>query len=143
MNPGCVAALLVLSLAGCAAEQSSDAPAQRVASAVVDLSSPEATLAGYVDSLRRGDTNGVRQRHMRGGFKVRRPVPVVSYEIKKKTIYGQKEVDEWVAVPAARIGDVEFDVLMIETENRYMISYSFRNVDGRWLMYSHAAWGAP
>jgi len=110
--------------------------------AAPDLSSPEANLAGYIDSLRAGSTEGVRLRHVRG-FKVRRPIPIISYEIKEKFVFNQSDFDSGDALPPERIGDVRLDVLQAKPDETGMYTYVFRNIEGRWMMTSHAAWGAP
>lgn len=136
----------MLLIAGCSANP---APQNHVGttpsetSSALDLSSPEATMAGYFDSLRAGDSSGIRQRYLGRGFKVKRPVPIVSHTITKKTVYGQTEVDLYNTIPPPMIDDVELDVRVVEAEQTYMATYVLREVDEKWYIYSHAVWGAP
>lgn len=108
-----------------------------------ELSSPESTLEGYINALRNGDSSGVSRRFLDGGFKLKAPIPIESYSIVRKYEFGQKEVDEWQAIPPAKIGDVGLDVRETRESGELMISYWLRNVEGEWKVFSLAAWGAP
>ena len=85
-----------------------------VAEAQLDLSSPEATLAGYIESIRQGDVEGVLARyHNTKEFYLPGPMSIENYEIVKKIIFRTKEVQEWneqEIIPAAKAGDVQLDV---------------------------------
>jgi hypothetical protein len=109
-----------------------------------DLSSPEATLAGYIDSLRKGSVSGVLERfHGITEFKLPRSVPIQEYKIVKKVIFGPSEVENWNGhgiVPPAQLGDIELHVSEIVDGNEVLFSYNFRNFSGSWKIYSHSAW---
>jgi len=109
----------------------------------LDLSTPEATLAGYINSLREGNSDGIQQRYIGGGFDLKQAIPIISYEIQEKQILDQQAVNAWQGVPPSEVGDVELQVRQINPDSDNIYSYLFRNVDGQWLMYSHAAWGFP
>jgi len=61
-----------------------------------DLSSPEAALAGYIESLRHGNVEGVLARyHNADWFHLPGPVSIEDYEVVNKVIFGAKEVEAW------------------------------------------------
>lgn len=112
---------------------------------LIDLSSPEATLAGYIESLRQGNVKGVLDRY--DGikeFQLSRPIPIDKYQIVKKITYGKKEVTSWNDKgirPAAAIGDVELQVNEWINGKEQLYSYNFRLFNRSWKMISHSAWG--
>ncbi len=112
---------------------------------LVDLSSPEATLAGYIASLQHGNVKGVLDRY--DGIKefhLPRPIPIDKYQIVKKITYGRKEVTTWNDKgirPASAIGDVELQVNEWINGKEQLFSYNFRSFNGSWKMISHSAWG--
>ena len=116
-----------------------------LANGQLDLSSPEATLAGYIESLRHGNVEGVLARyHNADQFYLPSPLPIENYEIVNKIILGNKEVQEWNRkriIPAAKLGDVQLDVRERVAGRDQMFSYNFRKIDGRWKLISHSAWG--
>ena len=109
----------------------------------LDLTTPENTLAGYIEALRSGDSEGVQQHYLGGGFKLKRSIPIQSYEIEEKKVYGQREVNAWVALPAAKIGDVELTVHQNEPNRSDTYTYLLRNQNGEWKIFSHARWDQP
>ena len=107
----------------------------------IDMSSPEATLAGYIDSLRSGNASGVLERYEGRGFYIHEPSSIQEYKVVKKIIYGVQEIEAWGdATPEVKLGDVEFQVSQIEDGAEYMYSYWFRNSRNTWKMYSHVRW---
>lgn len=110
-----------------------------------DLSAPEITLNGYIESLRNGNLAGVKERYFPSDidFYLPDPIPIKSYVIIKKITFGKKEVERWNSqgtIPQAKIGDVELQVKeWIGTTGR-MVSYFLRNYDGKWKIFSHSAW---
>ncbi|HMG59576.1 MAG TPA: hypothetical protein VK583_07605 [Burkholderiales bacterium] len=112
-----------------------------------DYSSPESTLALYIDALRSGDVARVLATFddPTGGFNLPKPLPISSYRITKRIVYGPEKVRKYnypgIIVPA-RVGDIELQVLEILDGHKDMFSYNFRRIDGRWKMYSGSMWGA-
>jgi len=115
------------------------------AAVAADLSSPEATLADYIESLRKGDVNGVLERYEGiTKFHLPQPIPIQRYSTVKKVIFTSTEVADWNAkgiVPPAKIGDVELQVSERINDKEYMFSYNFRNMSGSWKIIAHSAWG--
>ena len=77
-------------------------------------------------------------------FYLPRPMSIENYEIVNKIIFGTKEVQEWNGrgiIPAAKVGDVQLDVRDRIAGRDQMFSYNFREIDGRWKLISHSAWG--
>ena len=116
------------------------------AAVAADLSSPEATLAGYIESLRKGNVNGVLERYEGiTKFHLPKPIPIQRYSIIKKVTFTSTEVADWNAngiVPPAKIGDVELQVSERVNDKEYMFSYNFRNMRGSWKIIAYSAWGA-
>ena len=112
---------------------------------LADLSTPEATLDGYIDSLKNGDASGVLKRyHGINEFTLPRPIPIQEYSIEQKITFTALEVAEWNGkgiVPRAQIGDIEFHVKELIDGMEQMYSYALRNYEGVWQIYSHYAWG--
>src|SRR5882762_227743 len=111
------------------------------ASAGGDYSSPEGTLAAYIEGLRSGDVARVLDTFddPKGGFNLPKPIPISSYRITKRIAYGPKRVEKWNSkgiIPQARVGDIELQVLEIVDGKKAMLSYNFRKIDGAWKMYS-------
>lgn len=116
-----------------------------VANDQLDLSSPEATLAGYIESLRHGNVEGVLARyHNVDQFRLPGRLRIEKYEIVNKIIFGNKEVEEWNGkgiIPSAKVGDVQLDVRESIDGRDQMFSYNFRKIDGSWKLICHFAWG--
>lgn len=106
----------------------------------VDLSSPEATLSGYIDSLVTGRGTGVLERYLGGGFYVRKPTPIQAYDIINKTVIDENAVEASQAPLDAELGDIELQVEQIKEESKYTMSYWLRNVSGAWKIYAHTRW---
>lgn len=117
------------------------------ASAEGDYSSPERTLASYIDGIRSGDVARVQAtfNDPKSGFSLPKPIPISSYRITKRIVYETEKVRKYnypgIIFPA-RIGDIELQVLQVVEGHKDMFSYNFRNVDGKWKMYSGSMWGA-
>ena len=117
------------------------------ASAEDGYSSPESTLALYIDGIRSGDVARVLATFddPKGGFNLPKPIPISSFRITKRIVYDAEKVRKYnypgIIVPA-RVGDIELQVLQVVEGHRDMFSYNFRNVDGKWKMYSSSMWGA-
>jgi hypothetical protein len=113
----------------------------------LDLSSPEATLAGYIESLRQGDVEGVLARyHGTKDFYLPGPLTIEDYEIVTKITFGKKEVQEWNGqkiIPAAKVGDVQLDVKQLRGDDSQMYSYFLREITGKWKLIAHYGWDAP
>jgi hypothetical protein len=118
-----------------------------LANAGGDYSSPETTLAAYIDGLRSGDVARILVTFddPKGGFNLPKPLPISNYRVTKRIVYGPKRVEKWNSqgiIPQARVGDVELQVLEIVDGKKEMYSYNFRKINGDWKMYSGGLWGA-
>jgi len=117
----------------------------RVASAAVDLSSPEATVGGYIECLKAGDLAGIKARYYPDTieYNLRGRSPIEDYVIAKKLVFTDKEVDGWNRVksrPQAKPGDVQLEVQEIIKGTNWLFSYILRNMDGSWKLISHSGW---
>ncbi len=114
------------------------------ATEIVDLSSPEATLSGYLKCFEKADVECVLKRyHGIKSFQIQK-AHTIEYKIIKKLTYGQKEVEAWNSKgikPVSEIGDVELQVQEEFSDYNGMWSYNFRNINGKWYIISHSAWG--
>jgi len=113
-----------------------------------DYSSPEATLATYINALKSGDKSQVLGcfHPKLGDFYLPGPAQIESYKIVKVIVYKQKETDDWNSkgiVPPAMIGDIDFQVEQTAYGKKQMYSYLMRNVNRKWKIISHAAWDQP
>ena len=110
----------------------------------VDLSSPEATLSGYLKCFENANVECVLKRyHGIKRFQINE-AHTIEYKIIKKIIYGPKKVEAWNSkgiVPSSQIGDVELQVREKFLGYEGMWSYNFRNINGKWYIISHSAWG--
>jgi hypothetical protein len=119
-------------------------PASALASDSVDLSTPEATLKGYLKCFETADVKCVLKRYYGiSSFRINQ-ASTVKYRITKKIVYGPHEVDAWNSkgiVPKSEIGDVQLQVQETFLNHTGMYSYNFRKVHGNWYIISHSAWG--
>jgi hypothetical protein len=79
-------------------------------------------------------------------FYLPQPVPIKSYKILKRIVYGQKETDDWNSrgiIPQAVLGDIDLQVEQEVYGKKRMYSYLMRNINGEWKIISHAAWNQP
>ena len=107
----------------------------------MDLSSPEVTLAGYIESLRQSDVEGVLARHHGAKeFYLPGPLTIENFEIVTKITFGEKEVQEWNG--QGKVGDVQLDVRELIAGHNQMFSYFFREIEGKWKLIAHYGWDA-
>ncbi len=112
---------------------------------IARFASPEITLQTYIEALRKADRSTVEECFDPPaiGFYLPGPLPVDTYRIQKRIVFGPKEVREWNSkgiIPAAREGDVELQVQELMNGIPNMFSYWFRSVDTGWKIYAHSAW---
>jgi hypothetical protein len=108
------------------------------------LGSPEQTLQHYIDSIRRGDVESVRECMYFGKFEMNGPMHVKTFRVKRRLRYGPKLVLEWNKKGFSRpaeVGDVELQVEQTVEGYVGMWSYWFRQKEGGWKIYALAAWG--
>ena len=113
-----------------------------------DLSTPENTLKSYIESKKMGDVSCLLKTYYNtDSFYLSGPQPIKSYKIIKKTVYTKKEADEWNRIgiiPAAKIGDVDFDVEETSFPNIIeTYGYLLRKFGNEWKIIAHSQWGAP
>ncbi|HAW51512.1 MAG TPA: hypothetical protein DCX54_04160 [Flavobacteriales bacterium] len=113
-----------------------------------DFSIPETTLEIYINALKQGDKNTIYNcfHPVLNEFQLPKPIPIEAYEIQKKIIYSQKEVSDWNTqgiLPPAKLGDIDLQVEQKSYGKKWMYSYLFRNINGKWKIISHAAWDQP
>jgi hypothetical protein len=138
--------IIVLAFCACFLSMACYSDSPETVFAGVDLSSPETTLAGYIESLRKGDSAGVRARYFPSDidFFLAYPIAIERYEIVKRIVFGKKEVERWNSLgimPQAKLGDVELQVKEWIGGTERMFSYYLRNIHGKWKIFSHSAWG--
>jgi len=110
-----------------------------------DLSSPEATISGYIECLKKGDLSGIKARYYPETiqYTLRGPSVIREYDITNKRTFTQKEVDNWNKVasrPRAQVGDVQMEVREIIQDSTWMFSYVLRNINDGWKLISHSGW---
>jgi hypothetical protein len=113
-----------------------------------DFASPEGTLGIYLNALKTGNKSQVLDCFYPklDDFYLPQPVPIKSYKILKRIVYGQKETDDWNSqgiIPQAVLGDIDLQVEQEIYGKKRMYSYLMRNVNGEWKIISHAAWDQP
>jgi hypothetical protein len=113
---------------------------------LVGLRHQKLTLKTYIEALRKGDLATVEEcfdpRAI--GFYLPEPLPIETYRIQKRIVFGPKEVRNWNSkgiIPAARAGDIELQVQELINGTPTMFSYWFRKVVSGWKIYAHSAWG--
>ncbi len=111
-----------------------------------DLSSPESALQGYLSCFETSDEKCVLT-HYHGikSFYTGEP-HVTKFKITEKVIYLEADAKKWNdagIVPSAKAGDVELEVFQQSGSHEGKYSYNLRKFGSKWLIYSHAAWGAP
>ena len=110
-----------------------------------DFSSPESTLEIYINALRTGDKKTLLKclHPIPSSFNLPGPEKIDSYSIKRKIVFGKKEVDEWNSkgiIPSVQIGDIDCHVEQIEDGEARMYSYTFRNISREWKIITFALW---
>jgi hypothetical protein len=113
-----------------------------------DFSSPEDTLDIYLSALKSGNKKQVLNcfSPKLNDFYLPEPVPIKSYKIIKRIVYGQEETEDWNSkgiMPPAEIGDIDLQVEQESYGKKWMYSYLMRNVNGYWKIISHSVWDQP
>ena len=113
-----------------------------------DFTSPDVTLGIYINALRTGDKSKVLDCFYPklDDFNLPQAVPIKSYKILKRIVYGQKETDDWNSkgiIPPAMLGDIDLQVEEESKGEKWMYSYLMRNISGEWKIISHAMWDQP
>ena len=108
------------------------------------FATPESTLKIYIEALRNGDRAAVAECFDPSAtdFYLPGPLPIGTYRIQKRIVFGPREVRNWNAIPAAREGDIELQVVAIMNGTSETFSYWFRKVSTGWKIYTHAGWAA-
>ena len=110
----------------------------------IDLSSPEATLSGYIACFKTANVKCVLKRyHGKNNLQINE-AHSTKYKIVKKIVYSSKEVESWNSkgiVPASEVGDIELQVQQEFLGYKGMWSYNFRKINSNWYIISHSAWG--
>ncbi|MCE5312368.1 MAG: hypothetical protein LLF86_04365 [Nitrospiraceae bacterium] len=107
----------------------------------VTLSTPEATLGMYIDAVRKGDEDKVLEYYYsdQKDFRISLPYPIdiTKYKIVKKKIYTKQMADKYIAIPKAKIGDVEFYVREYINGRKWRYVYLLRQINNEWRIISH------
>lgn len=93
-----------------------------------EFSSPEATLDTYINALKTGNKTKVLNSFYpkKDSFYLPGPIPIKSYKIVKRIVYGQKETNNWNSqgiIPPAALGDIDLQVQREEHGMKNMYSY--------------------
>lgn len=117
----------------------------RTVFAAVDLSSPEATVSGYIECLKTGDLAGIKARYYPETieYTLRGRSAIEEHVIAKKVVFTEKEVDSWNRSRSrtqAKSGDVLLEVRETIRGTAWLFSYVLRSFDGNWKLISHSGW---
>ena len=117
-----------------------------------DLSTPENTLKSFYKCSETRDEQCALA-HIEGikRFQFNVPSKVISHDIKKKTIFTNKEVTKWNSkgiIPPAKPNDIQIDVYKVtlyngKTSEENTYTYVLRKYNNMWKIYSWHSWGSP
>lgn len=106
----------------------------------LDLSTPEKTLAYYIESLRKGDLKGVLTCYEKDRFSLPSPIPIESFKIIKKTVLTKSDIEKLDFWPSPKVNDVELQVKETFPDGEDTYTYYLRFKKNRWRIYSHYSW---
>ena len=114
----------------------------------LDFSSPEATLANYINALRKGDksTVAICFQPEAKDFYLPGTSEIGEYKIIQKITYREREIKRWNTKgikPPTKIGDIELQVEELYYGKKEMFSYVLRKFDTQWKIIAHWAWNTP
>lgn len=112
------------------------------------FSSPEKTLVVYFSALGIGDKVSVAACFDPPATDFYLPAPLVvdKWVVKKRIVYGRRELDRWNSkgiVPPAVEGDVELQVEQDMSGKKSMFYYNLRLVPSGWKIVAHSGSGWP